>query len=175
LKREITGWRLIPFTQCLNKLVAWLHDESILRKPEDPNTKCFQENVPIHRTIAEKAFKLTLINDFFQEFKLTNGKRAFVSAKPTMRLIIKRESAKKQLQKFLKKSWSTFDDYAASVNSVRIIIEKHCSSAFHGFICYCADFQKSLICIDVLAVTHITLQYEIPKQFQVPTTDHIHL
>lgn len=167
MKQEVTGWRLIPFIQCLDKLVKWLRDESVLRDPDDPNTKCYQDNVPITRALGEKAFKLTRTNGFFQEFKLRSGRRAFVSANPKMRLIIKRESAKLQLLKLLHKSWTSFDDYAASVNSVRFIIEDASINAFNGFTCYCEDFQKYLVCIDAIAVTHLVGSYEIPKEFQV--------
>ena len=167
LKQEITGWRLLPFMQFLDRLVNWLRDESILRNPQDANTKSFQDSVPITRKLGERAFKSTLTTGFFQEFKLTSGRRVFVSANPTLRLIITRESAKEQLQKFLKRNWISFDDYAASINSVRIVIADTSFSAFHGFICYCEDFQKSLLCIDVLTVTHITGSYTIPKEFQV--------
>lgn len=127
----------------------------------------------LHHLLQEHSMK-KLSNQYcvipFKKIQLTDRQginvKFYISSAPHIQVKINNESAQNIAEKWLHKSWSSLDEYAA-VKNARLFYFDASDASQNAIICVCCDFQKRFICSDAVALAHVQQLYEIPTEHQV--------
>ena len=146
IKIFVTRRLLLPVLDFIPECLDWVHSQSRLRNPSDPNFRQFADTVEISNSLYELTYDYRRLST--KQIRIRGD--VYVSTESCYKDVLTDVSADKLIDEFQTFSFTSFDRYAATTNAVSI--QRPDPTRTEKYWCTCVKNAKEFKCKHSVAV-----------------------